>query len=100
MRSFAAASIQDVEQVWGRHAAPEVHEALGCRNPFEATWLHVRDPATDREGPSAPIIILDPQDREPRRAPRYARNRGKRSLPPHQSSDPIVAAPGHRGARA
>src|SRR6266516_1207839 len=96
---FAPASVQDVEQVRGRHPAPEVHEAFGCRNPFEAAWLRVRDPAADREGPSAPIIILDPEDREARRAPRYARNRCKRSLPPHQASDPIVAAPCHRVAR-
>src|SRR3989442_667217 len=99
LRFFAPASVQNVEQVRGRHAVPEVHEALGCRNPFEATWLRVRDPATDREGPSAPIIILDPQDREPRRAPWYARNRCNRSLPPHQPSDAIVATPCYRVAR-
>src|SRR2546426_12682958 len=99
LRFFAPASVQNVEQVRGRHAVPEVHEALGCRDPFEATWLRVRDPAADREGPSAAIIILDAQDRELRRAPRYARNRCERSLPPHQSIDPIVAAPCHRVAR-
>ena len=41
MRFFAPASVQNVEQVRGRYAVPEVHEALGCRNPFEATWLRI-----------------------------------------------------------
>src|SRR5260370_31485225 len=69
------ASVENVEQRRGRHTVPEVHEALGCSNPLEATRLRRRDPATDREGSSGPIIILDPQDREPRRAPCYARDR-------------------------
>src|SRR6266545_5045003 len=69
------ASVENVEQVRGRHTVPEVHEALGRSNPLEATRLRRRDPATDREGPCAPVIILDPQDCEPRRAPWYARHR-------------------------
>src|SRR5207302_1126359 len=63
------ASVKNVEQIRTRHRAEEVHEPLGCRNPLEATWLRVRDPATDGEGPGTPVIIRDPQDREPRRAP-------------------------------
>src|SRR5207249_10659453 len=48
------ASVKNVEQIRSRHRAEEVHGALGCRNPLEATWLRVRDPATDGEVPAPP----------------------------------------------
>src|SRR5439155_11810658 len=90
--SFGPTLVETVEDRRSRYTVPVVDEALCRRYSLEATWRRRRNPATHRERPGAPVIVLDAQDRESPRASWVARTRYGRSLPAHESSHAIAAA--------